>query len=328
MDLVNSKGVVVGGVHGFLKSLSTIVCKRLRTEGVIVAWDLGVPLHRRELHANYKPHKTPISVNDPKLLSEMNKQGYKEEDDPDRGEFRKVYAQSARILHELLPLTGTLSVRLPDVEADDIISVWSYYVKGAKSVIYTSDVDLVQLVSDNVDFFDVRHDKYITKDDIIKEGGYNPLTWRRDWLLAKAIFGDKSDSIDGVEQVGKKAAPEYAKQIGAYIDQGCTIEQACEKDLERPYRGKKEGLENMHKSGTLIKRNFELMDLFLPINRNLPIVREIKSGICANAIMQVDRSKAVSKLDELELYKAQDFCVDLIESNRADNLKEYIKFFL
>lgn len=181
-------GERTGVTHGFLMSLLSLVSGRA-PDGVVVCFDCGRDRWRSELFPGYKAGRP---------------------DAPDG-----MAPQLAR-LREVLSAAGLPSVRMPEVEADDLIAALaSCAVSGGWKVeVLSSDRDLVQLVSPEVSQLmpagrgavDV-----VTPDVVVDRYGVTPDRYR---MLA-ALRGDRSDGIPGVPGVGPVTAARLASLAGA-----------------------------------------------------------------------------------------------------------------
>lgn len=93
------------------------------------------------------------------------------------------------------------------LEADDCISWISG--KTNPNVIFSSDQDMAQLVNENTSFYVLNKKKLITIENF-KEN-YNDLTPQQ-FVLYKAILGDVSDNIKGINGYGKVKSIKLAKK--------------------------------------------------------------------------------------------------------------------
>jgi 5'-3' exonuclease len=83
------------------------------------------------------------------------------------------------------------------LEADDIIS-WLVREKMNTSTIVTVDKDMLQLVSGSVQYFNPIKKNLITYKNFEDQVGVKP----ENFVYYKALLGDKSDNIDGLEGFG------------------------------------------------------------------------------------------------------------------------------
>lgn len=321
-DLQDSRGRYTGGLHSFLSSLSKAVVKHRLRHSVVVAWDLGVPLFRRALYRDYKAHKMPIGSVDESILSDYNLLN-REATDEDESDWMKKYVMARRLLHsQFLPLSGCLSIQVANCEADDIIAYICNKLPDEEIIIYSSDRDLVQLCSDNIEYYDGRDDVTITKDSLIFDHELLTAVWRQHWLLTRAIAGDGSDGIPGF--CGFGTAKKYADQIISFYLTNVSLQEAL-LGLIKPPRARNDSFEKLKVGADIIKRNYNLMDLYYSHYRNLPILEDIKQQIAGAFIYDIDLYTLESELHDMNMVKAKTFVSNLIESNKKHDVKDYIR---
>jgi 5'-3' exonuclease len=321
-DLKDSKGTYTGGLHSFLSSLSTAALKHQLKHSFIVAWDLGLPLFRRQLYKEYKPFKDPIGDIPDNLKSEANLSPKEKEATTD--EFLAKYAATRKMLHsQFLPLSGCLSIQVKNCEADDIISYVCHKIKDEKIIIYSTDRDLMQLMTDNVEFYDGRDLVTHTVDTLIADNDLVRDSWKAHWLTIRAVAGDTSDGIPGF--TGWETARKYAAQLmELQHTRNYTLYDSLAR-LERPPGARVSGYEALKHGHDMIIRNFRLMDLMYPIDNKLPIVDDIRAEIASAFIYDIDLETLEGQLHNMAMRAAKTFVSNIIESNMQNDVKEYIK---
>ena len=174
----NSKGFPTNALYGLVTMINKIITEENPTY-IAVAFDIGVNF-RREKYDFYKDGraKTPE-------------------------ELKMQMPYSRKILNAM----GIKTLELEPYEADDIIGTLASAVEKDKDFIGTivsSDKDLLQLLSDQVDI------KLLKQKDYIR---YNPESFFEDYKIKpinmidlKALAGDSSDNIPGVKGIGEKTA--------------------------------------------------------------------------------------------------------------------------
>lgn len=172
---LNSQGEWTGPLFLFLKSLKSLQDKFSPSE-TYVCWD--------------KKLKYP-STNFRKQLAPET---YKQNRDSELA--NKVHEQHGLIESWLTDL-GIKQMYPWCLEADDVIS-WLAREKCAFSTIVTVDQDLLQLVNSNTQFYNPLKKKLITLENFEEEVGVavNHIVYY------KALLGDKSDNVDGIEGYG------------------------------------------------------------------------------------------------------------------------------
>ena len=188
----NSKGFPTNALFGFTNMMNKIINEE-KPEYIIVAFDKGKTF-RHEKYDGYKDGRTAMP------------------------EELKVQFPVAK---EMLGYMGIKYYEIDNYEADDIIGTFSQYCNNDSDYIGTiisSDKDLLQLITDDVDI------KLLKQKDYIR---YNKETFKQDYGIEpiniidlKALMGDSSDNIPGVKGVGEKTAlkllQEYKTLNGIY----------------------------------------------------------------------------------------------------------------
>jgi 5'-3' exonuclease len=107
-----------------------------------------------------------------------------------------------RILMEMLNEMPIIQLVLDRVEADDIIAMitQSPKYKGWQKVIISSDKDFLQLLDGETVLYRPIQKKAWTKKTVIDEYGIAP----ENFVIARAIAGDKSDNLAGIKGAGLK----------------------------------------------------------------------------------------------------------------------------
>jgi DNA polymerase-1 len=110
---------------------------------------------------------------------------------------------------------GVNSIKIPGYEADDLMySVAKEATSVNKHVmIVTSDKDMLQLVSDNVSIYSPFKDKVISPLNFYEETGVTIESY----LGYRALIGDKSDNIIGIEGIAEGKAKKLMDEYG-HID--------------------------------------------------------------------------------------------------------------
>ena len=174
----NSKGMPTNGLFGFINMLNKILNEE-KPEYVMVAFDKGHNF-RKDLYENYKDGRTAT---------------------PDD---LKVQFPVAK---EICTLMGLKYIEIDNYEADDIIGTFARMAdedKDYNATIISSDKDLLQLISDDVDVKLLKSKDYImmNNDTFFETYGIKPIRM----IDLKALMGDASDNIPGVKGIGEKTA--------------------------------------------------------------------------------------------------------------------------
>lgn len=229
-------GEPVQAILGFLKTLMATKRKYPKSN-VMILWDDKAQF-RFDILPEYKGNR---KVTDKQVA--------------DRAEYKK---QLPHIM-ELARLLGVPQIKSVGFEADDLAG---FFVRktlkmGHAVQLITGDEDWAQLVCKDVSWFDPRRDGKVINNDNFKAmtGANNVL----EFVIMKAMMGDNSDNIPGIEGLGEKAAVEIINKIGLtplFQGRGVEIPDGFNN------RFKKALLRLASADGVaLLKRNIELMSL-------------------------------------------------------------------
>ena len=210
----NSKGFPTNALFGFTNMMNKIIEEEKPTY-IMVAFDKGKTFR----HNKY----------------DFYKQGRIETPNELKLQFPKA--------KELLNAMGIKYYEIDNYEADDIIGTFAEYCNKDPNFIGTiisSDKDLLQLISNDIDIKLLKQKDYLryNEDIFSKEYGIKPINI----IDLKALMGDASDNIPGVKGIGEKTAlkllQEYKTLDGIYehIDEikGKTKEK-LEQDKDNAY---------------------------------------------------------------------------------------------
>lgn len=141
--------------------------------------------------------------------------GYKERRniDPVSVERKERYKVQVPLIKKGLSLLGVRQVRVPGAEADDLAGhLVNSLPRDGKIMLVTGDQDWLQLVRENVVWFDPIRNHYVDMDSFCEFTNYLD---GRQFLDGKALQGDVSDCIKGVGGIGEKGAIEFLDTYGS-----------------------------------------------------------------------------------------------------------------
>ena len=287
--LINSKGINVGSTFTFLKTIKSYV-DQFNADYVYIAWDKKL---------------TPEIANFRNTLTEGT---YKGTRDQDRN--KEVYASVDEIV-KLTDLIGISNIFPGHLEADDVIAYLSKNLNG-KKIIVSVDRDFIQLVNENVSYYNPIKKKVLDINNFQEEHDMTPV----EYLLYKAIIGDTSDNIPGVEGYGKVKSIKLAKDVARYRN-----------NEELPEKTVKVIKENIEK----INHNIKLMDLSYGLNLYPDEGKLYKEQVDKHSCYGSDFEKFKEYCVELEfnsiLNKFQDWKNTFDKSAKSELLAEYFKAF-
>lgn len=316
-----------GAISYCLSIISSIANKNFLQEGILIAFDNGVPVHRRKLNSEYKPDKIITNNIHDYLLSKMNKNPSENAPDDDRRAFLNHYAKLTNTLHcMILPMLGCISIRVSNCEADDIIGYWTRAFPKEYSIIVSSDKDLLQLINKNVIVYEPMKKVEIELGSM-QEKGYDLNNYKSHFLYTKALMGDKSDNIEGIEGIAAKNAILYAKQIVDLLKDSSNLDEALSK-VQRNPRASNKALALLKESSEKIITNYKLMDLEYTEYIDFALIERIRRFLLAYKNKKPDFDGLIDKLRQLENVKIPEVrkSMDTIfDSNANGNTKELLK---
>ena len=199
--LINSKGQNTSAAYGFTNSLLKLIEDHsIEHAAVVFDAESDGESFREQIYEEYKAHR-----------------------DPPPEELLENLPYIKKIVRAMdIPV-----LEVPEVEADDVIGTLARQAEedGADVVIVSPDKDFKQLLSEKVSIYKpARGDKdfeVITDDDFREEYGLDPVQF----IDMLALWGDTSDNVPGVPNIGEKTSMKYLKD---YYDVDEVIENADE----------------------------------------------------------------------------------------------------
>jgi len=247
---LNDDGQHVGGVVGFLKSIGFNIRQFQATCCIVVFDGSGGSLRRKKLYKEYKANRTTKS----KLNRFAEFEGLIDEGESMKLQFTRIF--------EYLDILPVNVVVVDNIEADDTIAYISKILDTGvnKIKIVSSDRDFLQLINDNINIYSPIKKKLYDLDMLSDELGIHP----KNYLLYRALTGDNSDNIPGINGVGLKTIlklfPEF---VTTELDLDVFIQLVSDK-LSIPLKGEKTPpsvLTNISRSEAELRRNYQLMQL-------------------------------------------------------------------
>ena len=138
--------------------------------------------------------------------------------EPEKAAIRAEYRFQTPFLRQLFFAMGLPQVGHPDTEADDVAGLIARNMpKDLHIQLVTTDSDWVQAMDHNVSWFNPRVDVLTTVEDLrspdFKDG---PFDSPEQYIQAKCMAGDESDSIAGVKGIGLKTAAKALREYGSF----------------------------------------------------------------------------------------------------------------
>lgn len=184
----NSKGLFTNAIYGFARMMNSLIMNPY--DAILVAFDAGKKTFRHDMMGDYKAGRAPM---------------------PD--EFRMQISY----IKEFLDIMRIKRWEQDLYEADDIIGTMAKKASdlGYHVDIYSSDKDLLQLISENTTV-------HMTKKGFSELEDFTPEHFLEvygipytSWVDLKALMGDKSDNLAGVPGIGEKTGVKLLNTYGS-----------------------------------------------------------------------------------------------------------------
>jgi DNA polymerase-1 len=241
---MDDNGDHTGGIVGFLKSVGYAI-KLLAPSRCIITFDgVGGSFKRRKIYPEYKEkRKGRIRLN--RTYEDSSEVSSEEEN------CRRQYI---RLFHYLKILPVNM-LSIDHVEADDVIAYLATdHFKMSKNVyIMSSDKDFLQLCTGNICVYSPTKKRIYGPAEVITDYQIHP----NNFVLFRAIDGDASDNINGIEGAGPKTIVKHFPWLNE--EKPHTVDDIV-KHAEN-LRNKYKVCNSIVEGRSIIERNIELMQL-------------------------------------------------------------------
>jgi 5'-3' exonuclease len=175
------KGTHIGGIYHFLNTLRRAF-ETYHLDKIVVFWDgLDGSQTRKKIYIHYKENRKSRLRSE----EEINSYGYQRD-------------RVKQYLEELFVRQGEYEY----CETDDCIAYYSQKSNNESKIVYSSDGDLTQLVSETTQIYNPSHGKIYKQNDTIVYDHEEILI--ENVKLVKMMCGDSSDNIAGIRGMGVK----------------------------------------------------------------------------------------------------------------------------
>jgi 5'-3' exonuclease len=273
---LSSKGRPTSVLHGFLMGMVAIARKMPNTP-IWLVWDSRGKTWRHQMMAARVKEKREQLKSEPEQTKEKfegsgHSKGYKGTR-THMADSRAQVQQQIPTLRTFLSDFGFRSVSIKNLEADDLIGILSHSLlkqtKAERVIIYSSDKDFIQLLSDNVWLWKPTRGEheptFISPGSVERRFGVK----FEDWLRLRALVGDKSDNIPhlikGLGPVGAR------KLLASGLDPSKPNFGDMPKNVQQIHKGLSEMWGQVHENYVLLKIVRKLNHPLLP--------EEVKSDI-------------------------------------------------
>tara|TARA_R110002074_G_scaffold246284_7_gene418272 strand:+ start:813 stop:1784 length:972 start_codon:yes stop_codon:yes gene_type:complete len=245
---LSTQGQPIGGLRGCIQSLQKLV-RETKPDMVVICWDgAGGSKKRKLIKKDYKAGRKPIRLN--RAIKNLSTQQEIE---------NKVWQQMRLVdYYNQLPV---LQFMFDSTEADDVIAYISQSprYKEWEKIIVSSDKDFFQLLDSKTVLMRPIQKEILNKNSILDKFGIHP----KNFAMARAMEGDKSDNIEGLGGIGLKTVckrfPMLKEEKSATFDD---ILNLCRKRLKE--KNIKVYDTVLDKEDTL-RRNYNMMQLYTPM---------------------------------------------------------------
>lgn len=167
----------------------------------VVLWD-GHAKWRRDLFAGYKSNRS---------------------DNADKIAIRDAYNLQVPVIQKMLMQMGIPQVRSPSAEADDLAGVVVRELNRRWRIqMVTRDTDWWQALDERTSWYSPLSKNDMTlemfSDPNVGVGSDGYFLNTQEYLMCKALAGDSSDTIPGVDGIGLKTAAKYIRQYDGSIE--------------------------------------------------------------------------------------------------------------
>lgn len=257
--LTNPEGTPVGAVYGYVNMLMKVMEGNVANY-IAVAFDAGRITFRNELYDQYKAN---------------------------RGETPEDLIPQFPLVRQATEALNLPCVEVQGFEADDVIATYAKQAEaaGMNVTIISSDKDLMQLVSDQVQMWDGMKQRHVRHDEVVEKFGVPPEKVG-DVL---ALMGDSSDNIPGAAGIGPKIAAELINEYG-------DLETLLSRASEIKQNKRRETLMN---SGDIIRLSRKLVALHeqvpVPFSLNELTLKQPDGAILQNFLVSQGFTSLVAR---------------------------------
>jgi DNA polymerase I len=182
--LVN--GFDVSNISHFLNMLRTLQ-KRFRADEILLTWDKKINSTKenfRKALVKYKGQRVETDIT------------------------KKIFDNIEHI-QKFVDALGIRTLYPVNLEADDVIRFLSTLDGYKKTLIVSSDKDLLQLVNENTHVFMPVKDVIVNLQNFESFAGVE----KKDFLMFKCMVGDVSDNVPGLDQIGPIRAKKLIEKL-------------------------------------------------------------------------------------------------------------------
>ena len=297
--LKKSDGTPTGAVSGYCNMLFKLIneIKEFKATHIAVIFDHKDKTFRSDIYQNYKANRPPPPED---LVPQF------------------------QLIRDATEAFGFIAIDKKGYEADDIIATLSKKAteEGAIVTIFSSDKDLMQLVSNDIKMYDPIRNIFIDIDRVKEKFGVTP-----DKVIdVQALVGDTVDNVPGVPGVGVKTASSLISEFGnveTLIEKCNTINKdrirkLISENVDKIILSKR--LVTLHKTIEIETKLEDLELTTLNLEKLLVFTKMMELNTLSKRIssqLQESNSSKTSKDDQRELKPAKSY--EIIQTENALN---------
>ena len=267
-----------GGILGTLKNIEYL-CREFSPSEIIVAWEGGGSLRRRNIDSNYKEGRRPVKLNRSSYY-DFNDNTVETRDD------------QLKVLIEILYKTPVKQIYVTDCEADDVIAYLCKSNLDKEKIIVTSDKDYYQLIDDKTKIWSPNQKKLLDTDYVLEKWNVHP----ENFCTVRCFSGDQSDGIKGIKGAGfKTMVKRFPELIECKFLPLHDIISMSEKEV---------------KNGNKLKLYKNIVDNKQDIYKNWKLMHLDTSMLSADQVKKINyqvlnKENKLSKLDLLRIFNRE-----------------------
>jgi len=245
---LSTNGAPIGGLKGCFQSIQKI-CRESKPDLIIICWDgEGGSKKRKLMKKDYKAGRKPIRLN-------RNVRNMSEDQEIEN----KIWQQTRLI--EYYNQVPIIQFMFKHTEADDIVAYLTQMkeLKNAEKLIISSDKDFFQLLDAKTVQYRPIQKEALNKNIILEKFNIHPINF----AIARAMEGDKSDNIEGIEGLGLKTIAKRfpflkKEKVVNLVD----VIKYCKKMSQET---NVKAYQSVINSEDILRRNYHMMQLYTPI---------------------------------------------------------------
>ncbi len=245
---LSTNGAPIGALKGCFQSLQKI-CRESKPDLIVICWDgEGGSKKRKLMKKDYKAGRKPIRLN-------RNVRNMSEDQEIEN----KIWQQTRLV--EYYNHVPIVQFMFKSTEADDIIAYLSQLkeLEKAEKLIVSSDKDFFQLLTAKTIQYRPIQKEILNQNSILDKFDIHPTNF----AMARAMEGDKSDNLPGIEGLGMKT---IAKRFPFLREnKSVTFTDMLDYCQQKAKETNVKAYQKILDSEETLRRNYHMMQLYSPI---------------------------------------------------------------